>query len=244
MSSFRGLMNKKRVIGLCAATYLSLASLVADTNQYNGYCREKDIQGMLYYQKVPDWLINWIDSEIQSMKQADAIHWEDSAGRTRKTFEFGFSFKEMEKNHRIVKKNIPPFLVETRRQIVELFKDQLKEHDPEKYENCIITLYSAGDGIEPHTDRRYFGPDILGLIVVPDRSENPDGLPSCLYFTKSMCFEEPIVLSEEAGIAYLITGELRTAWNHELPPVASQRISIQFRTVDEELVADYIRRIY
>jgi hypothetical protein len=197
----------------------------------------QDIPEMLYYQKIPDGLLNWISSEIQLLDKSNSIHWKDKAGRTRKSIEFGFSFKEMEENQRIVKYDIPPFLLEARRQIVELFKDRLQEKDPEKYENFIITLYSEGDGIAPHTDRRYFGPDILGVVIVPDQSS--DRPPSTLYFTKDD--EKPIVLSEEAGVAYLITGELRTIWKHQLNPVASERISIQFRTVDTEILNKYLQ---
>lgn len=198
----------------------------------------RDIEGMLYTQKIPDSLWLRIRSEIQSMDRENCIQWKDKAGRTRKTFEFGYSFKEIEKNRQVVKYDIPSFLVEARRQIVDIFKEQLHEKDPEKYENCIITFYSEGDGIKAHTDKRYFGPDILGVIITPDTATDGEGSSSNLYFTKDS--EKPIVLSEEAGMAYLITGELRTLWQHQLDPVATERVSIQFRTIDTEILDSYL----
>ena len=39
-----------------------------------------------------------------------------------------------------------------------------------------------------------------------------------------------ISLVEQPGTAFLFQGELRTAWKHELKPVATKRIAVQFRT--------------
>jgi hypothetical protein len=194
--------------------------------------------GVLYYQKIPDGLLSWIQSEIQFMDKGKAIQWDARRGGKRKNFEFGFSFKEIEVNRKMVRYDIPPFLLEARRQIVGLFKDQLKEKDPEKFVSCIISLYSEGEWIQSHNDMNYFGPDILGLIVVPDTSADPNRPASCLYFTKKS--KEPIFVSEEAGVAYLITGKLRSDWNHQLDPVVTERISIQFRTLDEENLSRHI----
>src|SRR5579863_9157097 len=85
-----------------------------------------DIEGMLYCRRIPDELLIWSQDKIRHlMEEGKFIQWKDRVGRTRKTLEFGFSFKEMEENRKIVKYDIPPFLREIRRQIVELFQDHL-----------------------------------------------------------------------------------------------------------------------
>lgn len=229
-------MRKNLIRGFLSAFLLLSASVHAGIS-YNA--NHGDIEDMLYCRRIPDELLAWSKDEIRQLKEmGNFIQWRDRAGRTRKTLEFGFSFKEVEKNNKSTRYEIPPFLREIRRQVVELFQDQLHENDPERYENCIVTFYFAGDGIKPHTDREYFGPDILGLIITPDDSADPSQQPSNLYFTKGT--QSPIFIPEEEGMAYLITGELRTLWEHQLDPVVSERISIQFRTVDEHILDSYL----
>ncbi len=77
-----------------------------------------------------------------------------------------------------------------------------------------------------------------GNLIVPDTSPNLDQPPSALYFTNGS--QPPIFIPEEAGMAYLITGPLRTSWEHQLDPVVSERISIQFRTIEEDILGRYL----
>lgn len=189
-----------------------------------------NLDGMLYFSQMNPSTIDTLEKGISAMDAESAIHWKDAAGLQRRTFEFGVSFKEIERTGQIVKRDLPDFLLRTREEVVGLFREQLTEKDASQYENCIVTLYGNGDGIKPHTDRDYFGPDIIGLIVKPDASSDPDKIPATLCFHKPGT-DERIYLSEQRGTAYLIQGDLRTKWTHQLSSVADQRISIQFRTV-------------
>ncbi len=186
-----------------------------------------NIEGNLYYSQISPDLLAIITREIDALDTGKAHRWEDRSGLRRITFEFGISFKELEENQREVTIEMPDFLVATRNKLVELFKNHLSEKNPEKYTNCIVTEYSEGDGIKEHTDRDYFGPDVLGLVVQPDGTDSP----SSLQFFKPGSGER-ISLVEQPGTAFLFQGELRTAWKHELKPVATKRIAIQFRTVN------------
>lgn len=192
--------------------------------------QDQNIDGMLYFSQMNSSTVDTLEKEISRMDSENAIHWKDAAGLQRRTFEFGVSFKEIERTGQIVKRDLPDFLLRTREEVVGLFRQQLAEKDPSQYENCIVTLYDKGEGIKPHTDRDYFGPDILGLIVQPDTSSDPDKIPATLCFHKPGT-DERIDLSEKRGTAYLIQGDLRYGWTHQLSPVVQQRISIQFRTV-------------
>ena len=186
---------------------------------------------MLHFNKIPSEDVSLLKNEIKAMRGEDALQWKDRSGLTRKTFEFGVSFKEIEENKRIVKSEMPSFLVEIRKELVKLFEEYLSEKDPEKYENCIITIYSDGEGISPHIDRNYFGPDIIGLVIVPDRSIDPHKIPATLCFTEPVSAER-IYLSEGEGTAFLFQGALRTHWKHQLFPVVTERIALQFRTLN------------
>lgn len=190
--------------------------------------KPKNIDNSLYYGKISSELLEQLQKYIASLSTESAIEWKDRSGLTRKTFEFGVSFKELEDNKRIVTTEMPPELVAVRNVLVQLFKDHLTEKSAELYENCIVTVYAEGDGIKAHTDRSYFGPDILGLIIEPDSR-------SALTFI-SPDSKNKIQLIEKAGRAFLFQGLLRNDWKHELAPVATKRITVQFRTVNGELL--------
>ena len=182
---------------------------------------EKDRKGMLYCRQIPESLVTTLEKEIKALDPEAAIHWQDKTARHRRTYEFGVSFLQIERTGAIVKSQIPPTFIELRERLVSLFRDYLTEKDPSKYENVIVTLYGPGDGIKAHTDRDYFGPDILLVTIEPDTA-------SVLTFSNGT---KQIRLPEAVGRAFLVQGPLRTTWTHELSPVQTSRISIQFRTV-------------
>lgn len=95
----------------------------------------RNIEGMLYYQQIPPSFIENLNIEISALNLDTAIQWQDKSGLHRQTFEFGISFKEIEQNGSILKNDMPPFLIETRKELVKLFEEQLSEKDPEKYEH-------------------------------------------------------------------------------------------------------------
>lgn len=186
---------------------------------------------MLYFDQIPLSLLEVLEKEINALNVEEAIQWQDRSGLRRQTFEFGISFKQIEENGSIVKYDMPLFLVETRKMLVKLFEEHLAEKNPEKYENCILTIYSEGDGIKAHTDRDYFGPDILGLIIAADVSSDSERCPATLSFFHPSS-NERIHLIEKPGTAFLFQGALRSEWKHELAPIVTKRIAIQFRTLN------------
>jgi hypothetical protein len=189
----------------------------------------------LYIDHVPASLLAALERAIDSLSLAEALLWKDRLGRRRKTFEFGVSFQAIERDGMLVSTPVPAWLAHARTTLVTLFHAQLHEKNPDMYENCIITIYSPGDGIAPHTDRDYFGPDVLGIIVTPDQSTHPEQPPAALSFVKSAS-SEVVALPEDPGLAFLFQGVLRYAWLHELAPVHTGRIAVQFRTVVAEKV--------
>lgn len=174
--------------------------------------------------------IDTLISAIGRMEPNKMIHWKDTTGLQRKTFEFGISFKEAESSGKLVRYDIPDFIAAARKEAAELLEEHLEVKEPEEYENCILTIYGPGDGIKPHTDRKWFGRDIIGIIIEPDTSSQPEKSPSTLTFRKPGT-DETISICEEKGAVFVLQGPLRSAWTHELSPVVTKRISLQFRTV-------------
>jgi|GEM_PF-6981476 len=189
----------------------------------------------LYVGHVPASLLAALERAIESLTLTEALPWKDRGGRQRKTFEFGASFKAMEQEGKLVRTPVPAWLACARTTLVTLFHAQLAEKDPARYDNCIITMYSPGDGITGHKDRDFFGPDVLGIIVTPDQSAHPEHPPAVLSFFKPES-PEVVKLPEDKGLAFLFQGALRYAWLHELAPVHTGRIAVQFRTVIEEKI--------
>ena len=193
------------------------------------------MENMLHMGHMPTSLLETLEREIGSLKLTEAFSWEDASGRQRKTFEFGVIFREIERTGQMVRTPVPAWLAQARTHLVALFQAHLSEKDPEKYENCIITIYRAGDGIKRHTDRAYFGPDVLGIIVQPDQAADPAHPPAALTFCKPRS-AEVVALPEHKGMAFLFQGALRQTWEHELSPVHTGRIAVQFRTVLDDKI--------
>jgi hypothetical protein len=154
----------------------------------------------------------------------------------RETIEFGVVYHQLEENIRV---EVPMLecVAKVRSVLHEKFRDKIAEGSrPEDFNNCIVSIYKAGDGMVPHVDRAvmvardgrernyYFGDSVLGLILVPDTREG-------LYFMNPETGEK-IVLKEEKGTAFLFQGALRQKWQHGLDPIATSRISMTFRKVN------------
>lgn len=173
---------------------------------------------------------------IRSLNDEIKYTWPDSTFY-RETIDFGKVFPALEEGF-LIERPIPPFIADIRNQLFQLFKNQINEGiTADDYDNCIVTIYQAGNGIAPHIDRNYewanrsrdrkyyFDESVIGLIVEPDT-------------VQSLYFEDPKVgeksrfyLEEKSGTAFLFKGVLRNEWKHGLLPVERERISMTFRRV-------------
>lgn len=92
------------------------ASVIAvHVNSYRNSLQERDIKGMLYFNQIPSLLVALLKDEIKAFNLESALQWQDTSGLSRTTFEFGISFKAIDENGRIVKYEMPSFLVETQK---------------------------------------------------------------------------------------------------------------------------------
>jgi hypothetical protein len=181
-----------------------------------------------------------LQENILSLSKEIKYSW-PKATYHRETIDFGIVFPTLEEG-RMIERPMPPFIIEIRNLVFELFRSRLEEGaSAEDFNNCIITIYQTGDGIAPHIDRNlewatqnearkyYFGASVMGLIVEPDTQQS-------LYFENPQIGKESrFYLQEKPGTAFLFQGLLRNEWKHGLHPIEQRRISLTFRKVNELL---------
>jgi alkylated DNA repair dioxygenase AlkB len=86
----------------------------------------------------------------------------------------------------------------------------------------LVTEYSPGAGIGWHKDAKIFGDKIFGLSL-----NN-----ACIFKLRNIKVKHEIfkiVLAPRSG--YILSGEIRTNWEHSISAVKSLRYSLTFRTL-------------
>lgn len=114
----------------------------------------------------------------------------------------------------------PPFLCALRKRCARLARV-----DDGALEQILVARYPAGAAIGWHRDAPFFGPVVVGVSL---------GADACLRFRRRTAsgieiHRRPLV----HGSAYVLGGAARAAWQHSLSPVAAERYSITFRTVEQ-----------
>ena len=111
---------------------------------------------------------------------------------------------------------IPEFLLPLRRRVAAF-----TGHDPEAFQQALVLEYAPGAGIGWHRDRPQFD-DVAGVSLgaacpLRLRLRTPDGWRRA-----------KVTLTPRS--AYLLSGKVRTDWEHSIPPVEARRYSVTFRT--------------
>lgn len=84
---------------------------------------------------------------------------------------------------------------------------------------AIVTTYPPGAGIRGHVDAPVFGDPVIGLSL---------GGPAWMVFRRK---GERFRIRVEPGSLYVMAGESRWFWAHEVRPVRAARISVTLRRV-------------
>jgi alkylated DNA repair dioxygenase AlkB len=104
--------------------------------------------------------------------------------------------------------------------------------DPDRFVEALVTEYPPGAPIGWHRDAPQFGDVIAGISLLGAsrmkfrRYVSPGAIPAGAPPRRST---HEIELARRSG--YLITGEARRGYEHSIPPVATLRYSITFRTL-------------
>ena len=96
--------------------------------------------------------------------------------------------------------------------------------DAENLAEVLVTEYPAGAGIGWHRDAPMFGTVIGVSLLAPCRFRLQRGKGDA---------RETRVLRLEPRSAYVLDGGARWQWQHSIPPMATLRYSITFRTLRE-----------
>jgi alkylated DNA repair dioxygenase AlkB len=94
--------------------------------------------------------------------------------------------------------------------------------DPSALEHALLIEYAPGAGIGWHRDRPAFD-DVIGISLNS----------SCTFRLRRKIGErwERRALTAEPRSAYLLRGPSRIEWEHSIPPLATLRYSITFRSM-------------
>jgi DNA oxidative demethylase len=115
---------------------------------------------------------------------------------------------------------IPPSLLALRERVAAL-----AEHEPERFEEVLVTEYQPGATIGWHRDAPAFGSKVVGVSLGSAcrmRFRRRDG--------EGWSTWEQVL---EPRSAYLLSGAARSSWQHSIPPTPQLRYSVTFRTVRE-----------
>jgi alkylated DNA repair dioxygenase AlkB len=109
---------------------------------------------------------------------------------------------------------------------IEDLRDRLApqvERDPEAFVQALLIRYDPGAGIGWHRDRPQYG-EVIGLSL---------NAPATLRLRRRLPgggFERaPVELPRRS--LYLLSGEVRTQWEHSIAPMDVTRRSVTFRTL-------------
>ena len=94
--------------------------------------------------------------------------------------------------------------------------------EPAALAHALLIEYGEGAGLGWHRDRPVFG-DVIGVSLLA---------PAPLRFRRRRGEKwERFTLEVAPRSAYLLRGPARSEWQHSLPPVATLRYSVTFRTL-------------
>jgi alkylated DNA repair dioxygenase AlkB len=116
--------------------------------------------------------------------------------------------------------DIPPILLELRRKIAAFAK-----REPEEFIMVLASEYAPGAGIGWHRDRPRFG-EVVGVSLLAEARLR-------LRRKQGQGWQRLSQLLEPRS-AYLLSGDVRSNWEHSIPPQEQLRYSITFRTAAEQ----------
>lgn len=111
--------------------------------------------------------------------------------------------------------------------IPKTFKDLIEAHETIlpagwRYNQCVAMHYPAGTNLGWHVDGQRFGASIAGLSF---------GVPGIMQFRRKGREEVEYEVCLEPGSAYILSGELRWDYEHQVLRLDGERFNLTFRCI-------------
>ncbi|HJU72234.1 MAG TPA: alpha-ketoglutarate-dependent dioxygenase AlkB [Gemmatimonadaceae bacterium] len=137
----------------------------------------------------------------------------------RRTVSFGWKYDFGKRTlHKAA--DIPGFLLELRQVAAEFAGMASSE-----LQQVLVLEYGAGAGIGWHKDKAVFG-EVIGISLLAPAQFR--------LRRKAGDTWDRVSLTIEPRSAYLLSGEVRTEWEHSIPPVDALRYSVTFRNLRDD----------
>ena len=147
---------------------------------------------------------------------------------SRKVQHFGYKYNYLSSNVNEKCDDIPKYLNRIKKKLVKICK--VKNLQTDEFNQCIVNNYKPGQGIGRHIDTTNYGP-VIGCFTA--------GSGAKMIFKRS---NERFDLYIEPNSLYIMSGDARYKWTHEMYSVKSdtidgkriprsRRVSFTFRNV-------------
>ena len=162
------------------------------------------------------WLRHWVEQQPEQEWQAVVFRGVEAR---RRMMCFGWNY--VTTGRRL--EPAPP-LPEAMERLRNAACRRFRVPDPQGLEQLIVTRYPPGSGIGVHVDAPVFGEHVVGVSL---------GGAGRLHFTRQR--HTAVTVGLPSGSAYVMSGEARWRWFHQLRPVKETRWSFTFRRLREAL---------
>ena len=186
---------------------------------------EQKISGLYYF---PNVVSEEFGKEILDFLKASKDRFPvGGSAKSREVIHYGYKYNYKSGN---VKEEATPF-PEFAKRLVEIVKEKIQvEEKDSDFNQCLVNKYVDNQGIAAHIDALTFGKYICCFTL---------GHGANLHFSKG---DSHIDLYTEPNSLYIMSGEARYSWKHEMKKLKydvvkekkikrGERISVTFRTV-------------
>ena len=208
---------------------MSKKKIVITDDDYDDLCEKQEKPlGLFYYDNVIDE--KYEKSLIDFLDEDDGKKWKalSDSKNSRKIQHYGYLYNYKTGNTKEKGEPIPDEF----QSLIKEISTITRTSGFKKFNQVIVNNYEDGQGISAHTDVKEYG-DVIGCYTI--------GSGATMVFSKG---EEKYDLYVKPRSVYIMTGESRYKWKHEMPSRKTdmvggvrirrgRRISITFRYVNE-----------
>ncbi len=150
-----------------------------------------------------------IEKQINKYKWTPVSNYKNS----REVVQFGYTYS-YDRSGVSKTDDIPAELLDLTKEMNQKFNTKIA------FDQLIINKYEKGQGISAHVDHtKYFGDTILCITLMN---------PVTAIFTKN---KQEVMIELEPGSVYIMSGDARYKWTHQMRQTKGTRISLTYRTV-------------